>query len=141
MAWFWQNSLHLKQQQMWLLYGYTRPSFFTKTPLGHLSTQTQLKLQRSGSMYTPACTDAGRLTSIYGTRSRPAPGRSSLFFTRQAGTCVHAVPGNGRDNRIPLTWVIIRCPDKNCGIVPGHAGRVKAGDIPVTLPRAGSPFL
>lgn len=47
MAWCGQNSLHLKQeQQRWLLYGYTRPSFFTNTPIEHMSMQTRLCLQR-----------------------------------------------------------------------------------------------
>ena len=65
MAWCGQNSLHLKQaQQRWLFHGYTEPSFFTNTPIEHRSIQTQLVVQRSGSIYTSNCTVVGQLTSM-----------------------------------------------------------------------------
>ncbi len=47
MAWWGQNSLHLKQQQQtWLFTGYTDPSSFPNTPMEHISIQTQLFPQR-----------------------------------------------------------------------------------------------
>jgi hypothetical protein len=127
MAWCGQNSLHLKQeQQRWLLYGYTTPSFFTKTPIEHMSMQTQLNPQRSGSRYTSNSTVVGRLTSMRWF-TVPAGDTAAGFFApaRRAGTGGRAVPAHGRDNGL-LTVIMIRCPDNNCGIVSGP-GRTGAG--------------
>jgi hypothetical protein len=115
MAWCGQNSLHLKQaQQRWLFHGYTEPSFFTNTPIEHRSIQTQLVVQRSGSIYTSNCTVVGQLTSmVYHTV--PA-GKRPLNGGLSGGRGESPVGRGSPADRIPC-GIVISGVHKNIGMV------------------------